>query len=122
MTFCYILKLNSGKYYVGKTESIEERMVEHYSGEGAKWTQLYYPVEILEIVPFTHKWQESYTTLILMKKYGVENVRGGPWCMINLQFRPKLHLLDETKTIHENYETYTVERKSKYKEKNEYLN
>lgn len=114
MTSCYILRLNNGKFYVGKTDSIEERMIEHYSGEGAKWTGLHYPVEILEIEPFTHKWQESYTTLIMMKKHGVENVRGGPWCQINLQFQPKLHLLDETKTIQENYDIYTKARKGKY--------
>lgn len=115
MTSCYILRLNNGKYYVGKTDSIEERMIEHYSGGGAKWTQLHYPVEILEIEPFNHRWQESYTTLIMMKKYGVENVRGGPWCQINLQFQPKLHLLDESKTIQENYDIYTKARKSKYR-------
>ena len=109
MTFCYILKLESNKYYVGKTENIEQRMIDHYSGQGSKWTQLYSPIEILEIFPFIHKWQESYITLITMKKYGIENVRGGPWCMINMIFQPRLYLLDESKSIQENYILYSKE-------------
>lgn len=30
MTSCYSLRPNNGKYYVGKTNSIEKRMIEHY--------------------------------------------------------------------------------------------
>lgn len=107
MSVSYILRLEDDKYYVGKSDNIEQRMIQHYSGNGAKWTKLYNPIDIIEIEPFIHKWQESYKTLIMMKKYGVENVRGGPWCQINLSFFPKLNLIDESKTIQENYFLYT---------------
>lgn len=106
MKFCYILRLIENKYYVGITSNIEKRMNQHFSGQGAKWTKIYKPLEIIEIEPFTHKWQESYTTLITMKKYGIENVRGGPWCQINLIIYPKITLIDETKSIEENYLIY----------------
>lgn len=109
---CYVLRLENGKYYVGKTSNIEYRMMQHYSGDGSKWTKLHYSIEIMEIIPFAHKWQESYTTLVKMKEYGVDNVRGGPWCMVDLQFKPKIHLLDEKKSIHENYLIYCDATKS----------
>jgi predicted GIY-YIG superfamily endonuclease len=110
-TVSYLLKLVDNKYYVGRTINLEQRMIQHFSGEGAKWTKKYYPIEILEVNDFLHKWQESFETLVTMKKYGIENVRGGPWCQINLTFQPKLHLIDENKSIQWNYNSYISKRK-----------
>lgn len=81
MRWIYTLLLSESKYYVGYTENLERRMTEHFTGEGSKWTQLYKPIKIIEIVPETNDWQEDFTTLVMMRKYGINNVRGGCWCV-----------------------------------------
>jgi predicted GIY-YIG superfamily endonuclease len=106
MSKCYILKLENNKYYVGISNNIEQRMISHFSEEGSKWTKLHKPIEIIEIKDNTHKWQETYTTIITMKKYGIENVRGGPYSTVEFFYRPNIELVDEKLSIEENYVNY----------------
>lgn len=80
MRWIYTLLLSGDHYYVGFTENLEQRMCQHFNLEGAKWTQLYKPIKIIEVVPETNDWQEDFTTLVMMRKHGIEKVRGGRWC------------------------------------------
>lgn len=81
----YVLKLQQGKYYIGKTNKpIEERYEEHLRGLGSAWTKKYPPVGIHYQVNTSDPFQETSETLKCMKKYGIENVRGGAYSRVSL--------------------------------------
>lgn len=80
----YILSLENSKYYVGITENIECRLQKHFSGTGSKWTQIHKPIQIFKIFPSTDIFDEDNYTKKLMYKYGIDNVRGGSYCTIEL--------------------------------------
>jgi len=80
----YVLELEDGKYYVGKTTNLVKRIKEHATGDGSEWTWTYRPVKVLEHRPVKDAYDETNTTKDLMKKYGVENVRGGAYCQMEL--------------------------------------
>jgi len=80
----YILQLEKGKYYVGKSTDVEKRFREHKAGSGSAWTTEYKPVKILETRPITSVHDETNVTKDYMKKYGIDNVRGGAYCQMEL--------------------------------------
>jgi len=87
----YILQLEGGKYYVGKTASPSDRYKQHLAGTGAAWTKKFKPTKMTEVRPLKDAHDETNTTKDLMKKHGVDNVRGGAYTTISLD--------DATKTV-----------------------
>jgi predicted GIY-YIG superfamily endonuclease len=83
-TNIYILKLQSGKFYVGKTTDIERRNEEHMNGTASAWTKKYKPVSVEKIIPNASAFDEDKWTKIYMEKYGVENVRGASYAQMEL--------------------------------------
>ena len=79
MAYLYTLQLQSGKYYVGKSDDPDTRYLAHKSGNGAVWTKIHKPLKIIEIRELKGEHDETNTTKDLMKKYGVDNVRGGAY-------------------------------------------
>ena len=127
----YVLKLNSNKYYVGRTDrNVNDRFLEHcnpqsqseirshkcnpqsqseirshkcnpqsqseirshkcnpqlitndcesniFNTNGASWTRLYKPLEILEVYQTNDNFDEDKYTIKMMSKFGIDNVRGG---------------------------------------------
>lgn len=84
MSTLYVLQLEDGKYYVGKTDDVTKRYSEHKSGHGSEWTKFHKPVKMLETRQVTSVHDENNATKDLMKKYGIENVRGGAYCQVEL--------------------------------------
>ena len=84
MSTLYVLQLENGKYYVGKTDDVSRRYAEHKSGKGSEWTKLHKPVKILEIHESKTEEDETRLTKFLMTKFGVDNVRGGAYCQREL--------------------------------------
>jgi predicted GIY-YIG superfamily endonuclease len=84
MESLYVLQLEQGKYYVGKTYDVEKRFGQHMRGHGSVWTKKYTPIKIVEQRPLKDQFDETNTTKLYMKKYGIENVRGGAYSQINL--------------------------------------
>jgi len=85
MTIVYALGLTNGKYYVGKTVDMEKRYKEHLNGyRSSTWTRKYKPVTIIETIDDAHCLDEDKLTMVYMMKYGIENVRGGPYVSIIL--------------------------------------
>jgi len=84
MTTVYILLLEFGKYYIGKTNNLSARLEEHFSVGGSAWTRKYKPIKIIEEFTNCDSYAEDKYTLQYMSKYGIKNVRGGSFVSINL--------------------------------------
>ena len=84
MIYIYVLLLEQNKYYIGKTTNPSFRLEQHIKSSGSSWTKKYKPVNIHEIRPDQTDHDEQRITQEYMKKYGIDNVRGGPWCNINI--------------------------------------
>jgi predicted GIY-YIG superfamily endonuclease len=73
----YVLRLQDDKWYVGKSTRLNERLSQHFSGNGSKWTKMYPPISVEDV--FSHNCEEE-ATLWYMNIHGVNNVRGYSWC------------------------------------------
>jgi len=80
----YVIQCEKGKYYVGKTADVMRRFEEHKTGKGSAWTSKYKPIKLMECRPMTSEHDENNTTKDLMKKYGIEHVRGGTFTQVTL--------------------------------------
>lgn len=45
--FMYILECSNGSYYTGSTVNLQERVLQHQNGEGARHTKKYLPVKLV---------------------------------------------------------------------------
>ena len=81
-TAIYKMNLEGGKKYVGKTTDVDRRMDQHFSGNGAKVTKKFKPInaKVVDEVPgfFSDDVEQEYTEEYI-DKYGYENVRGGSY-------------------------------------------
>jgi hypothetical protein len=101
MPTVYILKCLDNKYYIGKTNRpVSERVNEHACGNGCDWTRFFPPISIDKIIHNVDEFDEDKYTKMYMKKYGIENVRGGSYTSIQLQHYKILALEDELSTAH----------------------
>jgi hypothetical protein len=74
----YTLKLESDKYYVGKTnKAIDERFIEHVKGIGSTYTSIFKPIEVFNLFESNDDHDENKQTLKMMEMFGIDNVRGG---------------------------------------------
>lgn len=92
----YVLKLQQGKYYVGKTNNPVKRLEDHQNGLGSAWTKTYKVEKVEEIMDIdtdTGKYFiELGVTLHYMKLYGIENVRGADYCRIHLPKEQRIEI------------------------------
>ena len=84
MEHIYFIKLEDGKYYIGKTKNIEKRYDEHITGNGSMWTKKYKPKSLIKTIKSTSFFDEDKYVKEYMAKYGIENVRGGTYSNIVL--------------------------------------
>ena len=84
MVNIYVLELQGGRYYVGKTSHTFQRFNQHKSGSGAKWTQKHKVKDLFAFHKDMMDSDENKITVQMMKKYGVRNVRGGSWTKVNM--------------------------------------
>jgi predicted GIY-YIG superfamily endonuclease len=78
-TNIYILQLEGGNYYVGKSDHPAQRFIQHINGEGAAWTKKHRPLKLLNIIPNASGFDEDKHVKELMAKYGIDKVRGGTY-------------------------------------------
>jgi predicted GIY-YIG superfamily endonuclease len=83
-TTVYVLRLSSGKYYVGKTDNVERRFQQHLNGSGSSWTRKYRPIAIEKTIPNASPFEEDKVTKEYMNKHGIDNVRGGSYVELEL--------------------------------------
>jgi len=98
MVFIYVLKLENDKYYVGKTNNPEFRLKNHFKNNGSNWTKLYKPIELVELISNCDDYDEDKYTIIYMDKYGIDNVRGGSYTIVNLNKSTKKNIIKMTNT------------------------
>jgi len=84
MVVIYILKLEQGKYYVGKTCDLIARLQAHYTGSASEWTKRYPVISLENWYPDCSDYDEDKYTLMTMAAHGINNVRGGSWCALDL--------------------------------------
>ena len=85
MRTIYVLKCEQNKYYIGQTNrNLEYRIYEHIFGSGSEWTKKYKPIKIIDIINNCDEMDEDKYTKIYMKKYGIDNVRGGAYVTLIL--------------------------------------
>jgi predicted GIY-YIG superfamily endonuclease len=78
-TSIYILKLEHGCYYVGKTNNIEKRINQHKNGEGALWTKIHKVISTDKIIHNCSSFDEDKEVKQYMDKYGINKVRGASY-------------------------------------------
>ena len=85
----YVLELECGRYYVGRTSNKVSRLNDHSCGNGSSWTRKYGVVrEIPTITPRNEdveSWERA-ETLELAHRYGIDFVRGSVWTTIYMSF------------------------------------
>jgi hypothetical protein len=92
MVHIYVLKLEQGKYYIGKTNDLNSRIQQHIDGDGCAWTKKYKFIKVLEEILDCTDYHEDMYTKIYMDKYGIDNVRGGSYVTIILDESTIKHL------------------------------
>ena len=83
----YILKCEEKKWYVGKTSKYgaTKRIVQHFANiGGSNWTRRYKPIKVYDVKKNQTSRDEDKWTKVYMDRYGVENVRGGAYCKLEL--------------------------------------
>lgn len=87
MGYIYVLLLEDQKYYVGYSDNPVNRIDQHFNSCGSKWTMKYPVKKVLKVENGTKK-DEAIITREMMRRHGIDNVRGGPWCNIILHDDP----------------------------------
>jgi hypothetical protein len=83
-TNIYILRLQGGRYYVGKSDNVEHRYQQHLNGHGSSWTKKYRPIAIAKTIENASSYDEDRYLKEYMDIYGIENVRGGSYVQMEL--------------------------------------
>ena len=97
-TNIYILRLDQGKYYVGKSDRVDKRLLDHVSGSGAAWTTKYKPVQLEQVIRGASPFEEDRYTKEYMAKHGIDNVRGGSYITETLSEAQRSALESELRT------------------------
>lgn len=83
-TWLYIIKLSEGKFYVGTTVDLSERLENHWNGNAAAWTKKYPPEKVVAVYHNKDLFDEDRKVKELMSKFGIDNVRGGTYSLTQL--------------------------------------
>jgi len=84
MSSIYVLRLEHGRYYVGKSNNVTNRYKQHLNGSGCAWTRKYKPVSLEKTINNISPFEEDKITKEYMSKYGINKVRGGSYVQIEL--------------------------------------
>lgn len=94
-TNIYILKLEENRYYIGYTSDPKKRINEHLNGNGCSFTKKYKPIAVDKIKYDDDPIKVDKYVIKYMKKFGINNVRGGSYKDEKLSDELKLKLKKE---------------------------
>jgi hypothetical protein len=83
-TNIYILRLEGGRYYVGKSDNVMNRYQQHLNGNGSAWTRKYKPVSLVKTIENASPFEEDRYVKEYMNIFGIQNVRGGSYVELEL--------------------------------------
>ncbi len=87
-TTIYLLELEHNTFLVGRTQlqtfTFEDILKFSISSSARYWLDLHRPIRILTIYPNCSPFDEDKYVKMLMKHYGIENVRGGSYSTVIL--------------------------------------
>lgn len=85
----YALLLEDSKFYVGLSRDMEKRF---RGGHNSEWTSRYEPIKIHDKFPakVELKKLEREVTLLYMRRYGWDRVRGAGWTKVEMERPPKI--------------------------------
>ena len=84
MTNVYVLRLQGGCYYVGKSDDVMKRYEQHLNGGGSAWTRKHAPISLEKTIENVSPFEEDKITKEYMSKYGIDKVRGGSYVEVEL--------------------------------------
>lgn len=100
----YVLSLQGGRFYVGKANNVSKRYREHITGyKSSSWTKKYRLISIEKVYHDAELLDEDKITVQYMMKYGIDNVRGGPYVSIRLPEETKVHILQRIRMASDLY-------------------
>lgn len=80
----YALECQHQKYYIGRSTEPSRRILQHFQDQGSGWTRLHPPIRVLTVYENCTRFDEDKYTKEYMDKFGIENVRGGSYCQVEL--------------------------------------
>ena len=89
--FTYVLLLQDNKMYVGNTDNIYNRLLDHclMSASSSVWVRQHGPVQrVVEISRDCSREDEMYKTMEYMCLFGWQNVRGASYCRPAMRAAP----------------------------------
>lgn len=87
--YVYVLALEHGRYYIGKTDAPARCLNEHRAGLGPAWTKVHRPLNFAELIDRCHDSDADKVVKQYMSIYGIENVRGGSYSTLYLSANTK---------------------------------
>lgn len=86
MITVYALECRDGRWYVGRTDRPlpADRVLEHFQGRGSEWTRRWPPVSLDRCWSDAGAFDEDLRTKEYMARYGIDRVRGGSYCQLEL--------------------------------------
>ena len=101
IAWVYVLKLEKGKWYVGATNNLSNRIYSHIYNRRTKWIKVYEVVQLHQVFRISHIVNEEYSrtvfrfendkTIEFMKEYGWDNVRGGSYTEPIMEHPPMIN-------------------------------
>lgn len=89
--YTYVLLLQNENIYVGSTNHLYLRLMEHFceAERSSQWVRLHGPIiRVLEVVRNSKADDETYKTFEYMTLFGWKSVRGAAWCKIDQRGPP----------------------------------
>jgi predicted GIY-YIG superfamily endonuclease len=93
--FIYVLELKNNKFYIGRTNNLERRLLEHTTNPTSEWIKKHKPIKMFESFEMKTQFDEDNLTKTYMKKYGIDNCRGGTYTTYELSSEVKNLLIKE---------------------------
>ncbi len=81
----YVLQLQDKKYYIGRTNNLDERLLQHKDKSACAWTTIHPYIKLIETYE-GDVFDEDKFVIKYMTMHGINNVRGGSYSNVYLSF------------------------------------